>query len=253
MKAKLIALNLALVAAIGAIVWQGRMQLHQARTVRRENINVAVKPAPAPPPAPTPKPEAAPPVKYADVATRDLFSKDRNPDVIVEPPKVEAPKPMPPLPVIYGVLGLPSGTKAIMAEKKGADSKPVKTGDTVGEFKIVSLDTRNVVFDWDGKQISKNIDDLIDRSEPAGGAASSSGAAAARGPAVIAPSAAAPPPPPKQVAAAATGPGKQEAGKPDRPCVPGDTSPNGTVTDGYKLSFTPSPFGRMACHWVPVQ
>lgn len=250
MKPKLIALNLALVATLGAILWQGRLQLHRARTIRRENINVAVKPIPVPPAAPAPKPEAAQPVKYADVATKDLFSKDRNPDVVIDPPKVEAPKPMPPLPIVYGVLGLPSGTKAIMAEKKGADSKPVKSGDTVGEFTIVSLDTKNVVFDWDGKQISKNIDDLIDRSEPAGGAASSSAAAPARGPAVIAPQATAPPAP-KQ-AAAASGPGKQEAGKPDRPCVPGDKSPNGTVTDGYKLSFMDSPFGRMACRWVPV-
>lgn len=252
MKPKLIALNLALLAAIVAIVWEGRAQLHQARVTRRENINVAVKPVAAPPIAPAPKPDAAQPVKYADVANKDLFAKDRNPNVVIEPPKVEAPKPMPPLPLVYGVLGLPSGTKAIMAEKKGAESKPVKSGDTVGEFKIVSLDTKNVVFDWDGKQISKNMDDLIDRSEPAPGAASQGAAAAARGPAVIAAPAA--PPPVKQAQAAApTGPGKAEAGKPDRPCVPGDTSPNGTVTDGYKLSFMPSPFGRMACHWTPVQ
>ncbi len=251
MKPKLIVLNLALVAALGAIVWQGRVQLHRARVVRRENLNVAVKPIAAPPPAPAPKPDAAQPVKYADVATKDLFSKDRNPDVIIDPPKVEKPKPMPPLPIVYGVLGLPSGTKAIMAEKKGADSKPVKSGDTVGEFKIVSLDTKNVVFDWDGKQIAKNIDDLIDRSEPAGGVVSQAAAPPAKGPAVIAPPAVAPAP--VKPAVAATGPGKAQDGKSDRPCVPGDTSPNGAVVDGYKLSFMQSPFGRMGCHWTPVQ
>ncbi len=84
--------------------------------------------------------------------------------MIIDPPKVEVPKPMPPLPVVYGVLGLPSGTKAIMAEKQGGAGKSVHEGDTVGEFKIVSLDPKNVVFDWDGKQISRKIDDLIDRS-----------------------------------------------------------------------------------------
>ena len=120
---------------------------------------------------PAPKPDAAPATKYADVATKDLFSKDRNPTVVIEPPKVEAPKPMPPLPVVYGVLGLPSGTKAIMAEKAGVASRSVHAGDTIGEFKIASLDPQNVVFDWDGKQISRKIEDLIDRSNGAGGSA----------------------------------------------------------------------------------
>lgn len=242
MKAKLIALNLVLLLAIGAIVWQGRKQLHVARVKREQNLNAVVKPPVALPPAPAAKPEAAEPVKYADVATKDLFAKDRNPNVIIDPPKVEAPKPMPPLPIVYGVLGLPSGTRAIMAEKKGGESKPVKSGDMVGEFTIVSLDTKNVVFDWDGKQISRNIDDLIDRSTPQ--SAAGVPAAVASGPAIAAASVSKP---------AATGPGKAEEGKPERPCVAGDKSPNGTVADGYKLSFVDSPFGRIGCHWSPVQ
>lgn len=245
MKPKLIAMNLLLVLAIGAIVWQGRVQLHQARASRRAILNAVVKPAAMPPSTPAPKPEPAQPVKYADVATKDLFSKDRNPNVIIDPPKVEQAKPMPPLPLVYGVLGLPSGTQAIMAEKKGASSKPVKSGDTVGEFKVVSLDTQNVVFDWDGKQITRKIDDLIDRSVPAT-AGGQPAAAAASGPAVAAAPASGKP-------AAPAGPGKATAGQTDRPCVPGDTSPNGTVVDGYKLSFTPSPFGNIGCHWSPVQ
>ena len=130
-------------------------------------MHVAVKPVVTPPLAPTPMPDAALAIKFADVATKDLFSKDRNPAVIIEPPKVEKPKPMPPLPVVYGVLGLPSGTKAIMAVGRGMETRSVRKGDTVGEFKIVSLDPANVVFDWDGQQISRKMDDLIDRSGPA--------------------------------------------------------------------------------------
>lgn len=243
MKPKLVALNLLLVIALVAIVWQGRLQWQQARIKRQENLHAPLKPEPVPPPAPTPKPAAAQPVTYADVATKDLFAKDRNPTVIIEAPKVEPPKPMPPLPVVYGVLGLPSGTKAIMAEKKGADSKPVKQGDSVGEFKIVSLDTQNVVFDWDGKQITKTIDELIDRSAPVT-AGQPAAPAAATGPAVAA-TAAKPPTP--------TGPGKADPGKAERPCVAGDSSPNGAVADGYRLSFVESPFGRINCHWSPVQ
>ena len=67
------------------------------------------------------KPHCAPPVvprrsrklratKYNDVAQKNLFSKDRNPQVIIDPPKPpDPPKPMPKLPVVYGVMGLPSG------------------------------------------------------------------------------------------------------------------------------------------------
>ncbi len=230
-------MNLLLVVAIGAIVWQGRLQLHQAQLKRRQNLNVALKPVATPPPTPAPKPDAAQPVKYADVATKNLFSKDRNPNVIVDPPKVEVAKPMPPLPVVYGVLGLPSGTRAIMSEKKGADSKHVKSGDMIGEFKIVSLDTKNVVFDWDGKQISKTIDDLIDRS--------GSTVAQASGPAVAAA--------PNNNKPPARGPGPAEAGQAERPCIPGDSSPPGTVADGYKKAGVVSPFGLINCRWIAVQ
>lgn len=243
MKGKFIALNILLVVVLGAVIWNGRQQLRQARAKRQQNISSVSKPVVAPPAPPVAKPDAAQPAKYAEVATKNLFSKDRNPDIVIDPPKVEPPKPMPPLPVVTAVLGLPSGTRALMAERKGLDSRPVKSGDTIGEFKIVSLDTQNVVFDWDGKQISKSIDDLIDRSTPT--TATGQGAVP-QGPAVAAAAV-------NKQPAALVGPGKAQEGKAERPCVPGDTSPNGAVVDGYKLSFKDSPFGRIGCHWSPVQ
>lgn len=200
---------------------------------------MGVTPVPTPPLTPAPKPDAAPALKYADVATKDLFSKDRNPTVVIEAPKVEAPKKMPPLPVVYGVLGLSSGTKAIMSEKAGVAGKPVRAGDTIGEFKIAALDPVTVIFDWDGQQISRKIEDLIDRTGgvPAGGAV-------AAGPAVAVQHAAAP---------IAAGPGKEVAGKTSRPCVPGDSSPPGTVVNGYKKTGIYSPVGLVGCSWVPAQ
>jgi hypothetical protein len=249
LKPKLIALNILLVLALGAIVWQARSSWQQAQTKRRDNLSVKVTPLPAPPMTPAPKPDAVPATKYADVATKDLFSKDRNPTVVIEPPKVEAPKIMPPLPVVYGVLGLPSGTKAIMSEKAGAASRSVHAGDTIGEFKIASLDPENVTFDWDGKQISRKIEDLIDRSNGtvAGGAQSASvqpGMVAAAAPA-------APTPPQNNGQQVAAAPGKDIGGG-IHACVPGDTSPSGTVVNGYKKNSVPTPFGP-TCNWVPVQ
>lgn len=242
MKPKLIALNVVLAVALGAIVWQAWSGWKQAQTARRNSLGVKMKPLAPPPLAPAPKPDAAPAANFADVATKDLFSKDRNPNVVIEPPKTEPPKPMPPLPVVFGVLGLPSGTKAIMAEKTGAPSRAVREGDKVGEFLIASLDPRTVVFDWDGKKISKNIDDLIDRSNT--GAAPSAVAVVPSSPAV----AAAVKPPDANVR---PGPGKDTGGG-YRACTPGDNSPAGTVVDGYRKNVVKSPFGE-SCNWTQAQ
>jgi len=107
---------------------------------------------------PTPRPEPIRAAKYADVATKNLFSKDRNPTVVMDS-KIELPKVMPPLPVIFGIIGLPSGNRAIMAERPGAPSRSVHTGDVVGEFIILALDFRKVTFEWDGKQLDIDLDD----------------------------------------------------------------------------------------------
>lgn len=251
MKSKLIALNILLVLALGAIVWQARNSWQQAQMRRRDNLNVKVKPLPAPPMTPVPKPDAVPATKYADVATKDLFSRDRNPTVVIEPPKVEAPKPMPPLPVVYGVLGLPSGTKAIMSEKAGGASRSVHAGDTIGEFKIAALDPQNVTFDWDGKQISRKIEDLIDRSNGPGAAGAQSAAVQPGASPNSAAQAAPTPPPTNNGPTVAAVPGKDTGGG-IRACVPGDTSPSGTVANGFRKSSVPSPFGPI-CNWTPVQ
>ena len=244
MKPKFIALNLLLVVALGAIVWQARTRWNEAQVKRETNLNARVKPVPAPPLTPVPKPDGAQAAKYAEVATKDLFSKDRNPDVIIEPPKVEKPKEMPPLPVVYGVLGLPSGTKALMSEKAGGASRPVRAGDTIGEFKIASLDPQTVVFDWDGKQIAKKIEDLIDRSSTAVTPTGTATGAQANAPA-------APPPPPRPTNVA-PGPGQEiptAAGQSQRACVPGDPSPPGAMVDGYRKNVVQTPFGAI-CTWI---
>jgi hypothetical protein len=247
LKPKFIALNLLLAVALAGIVWQARTRWNAAQTTRDANLNVKVKPVPAPPLTPAPKPDGAQATKYADVATKNLFSKDRNPNVIIDPPKVEKPKEMPPLPVVYGVLGLPSGTKAIMAEKAGGTSRPVHAGDTIGEFKITSLDPQTVVFDWDGKPITKKIEDLIDRSN-----ATVASNATVMGPQGNAP---APPPPPRPAANVAAAPGTDiptSAGQSQKTCVPGDSSPAGTVVDGYRKNVVQTPFGAI-CTWIKSQ
>jgi hypothetical protein len=237
---KLIAVNIGLAAALALIAWQGRVRWVEAQAERRANLNQPIPHIMVPHPLPDAKPDGVQAAKYADVATKNLFSKDRNPTVIVEPVKVEAPKPMPPLPVVYGVLTLPSGTKAIMAEKSGASSKTVHAGDAIGDFKILAMDANKVTFEWDGKPVERNIDDLVDHSGAT--AAAAGGAPAAPPPASAAP--AAPP------TAAALGADNGSAEAPTKACKPGEQSPIGTVVEGYRKTGVMTPFGLMNCSWV---
>ena len=241
MKPKLIALNLVLAAGVGSIAWQGRLRWLEAQAERQANLNVRVPNVTLARVTPVPAPDAPAAVKYADVANKNLFASDRNPTVITDPVKVEAPKPMPPLPVVYGTMGLPSGTKAIMAQRAGESGKSVRAGDTIGEFKVLALSTEKVTFEWNDKQIEKRIEDLIDRSNAQPGSGRGQAAAPPPGPAV--PAAA-----PSQAQKAEARPGA-EVTPGERACT-GDNSPNGTVVDGYRKQFTPSPFGAINCRWV---
>jgi hypothetical protein len=239
---KLVALNAGLAAGLVLIVWQGRVRWVAAQAERRAVVNAPIKKVTPPPATPVQKPDAVQAAKYADVAAKNPFSKDRNPTVILDVPKVEPPKVMPPLPVVFGVLSLPSGAKAIMSERAGAPSRSVHTGDSVGEFKVVALDSRKVTFEWDGKQLEKNLDDLVDRS---GGTVAGSSQGASSGPAAPA----APPVAPKS-ASDAMGAEIGTAEAPAKACKPNENSALGTVVDGYKKSGVQSPFGIMGCSWV---
>ena len=254
MRTKLIVLNLLLAICFGLVVWHANIRRKQWQA-QRKSIHATLKPAPVPPLVSAPKPEIPSPAKYLDVATKDLFAKDRNPDVVIDPPKVEKPKEMPPLPIVYGILGLPSGTKALMAEKPGAASKPVREGDTVGEFRILALDTQNVTFEWDGKPISKKVDELIDRSGNNVTAASQQAAAAqpASGPAAPIPVQTQIQPAGNNTPATSKQLGVEvgASGQSQRTCQAGDNSPAGTIVDGYQKVVQATPFGS-SCRWVPV-
>lgn len=261
MKTKLVALNLLLLAGIAAVAWQAKQRWDEAQWKRRANLSAKVAPAPAAAASPAPKPEAATPAKYAEVAQKNLFSRDRNPNIIIDPP-AEKPKPMPALPVLYGVMGLPSGMRALMSEKPGSGTRPVKAGDKVGEFKILSLDAQNVVFEWEGQQVARKVEELIDRSAregaaaapqsngPAGvvvNAASAAGSSSQQNPQNNTPQSSQTLPGPKAPGVEMGAPGKSE-----RACAPGDSSPDGAVSGGYRKQTLVTPFGAR-CSWVPVQ
>jgi hypothetical protein len=139
-------------------------------------------------------------------------------------------------------MSFPDGPTVIMSEKSGARHRGIHIGEQIGDFVLRGVNTREISFEWDGKLITRSLEEVIERKpEPASAAG---GAAVAATPA--AGSRPAPPAPTGQPA-----PGV-DIGEGLKACQPGDTSPAGTVVDGMRKVVTPSPFGQV-CRWVPVQ
>jgi hypothetical protein len=172
-----------------------------------------------------------------------LFSRDRNPNVILDPPPPPPPPPqMPPLPVSYGMVDIGAGPTAILAEKAGAPHHGYKPGDTIGAFKIVAMNHKEILFDWDGQPVMKTFEELAAAKSTIPAEAHPDNAAAA----TPAPAA------PKTTAIGAKqGPGA-DLGNQTRACVANDPTPAGTVENGMRKVVTKSPFGEV-CRWEPVK
>jgi len=234
------ALNLVLLALVAFVCWRLRVEWVAAKERQRAALRQVVKPSPAPPFTPLTKAQPVTPSGYIDIAQKMLFSKDRNPTVVVEPPPPPPPppppKPMPALPVLHGVMNLGDGPTAIMSEKSGTQHRGIRPGEKLGEFTLVAVNNEEVVLEWDGKKLTKKLEELVDRGGQPAPAPSAPG---------VTPGSGTPPPPP---AAAAPG---VSIGSNIRACQAGDASPAGTVADGMRKIITDTPFGPQ-CRWEPV-
>jgi hypothetical protein len=242
MKRNLLSLNLALLCLVAFAVWKVQTEW-TAQKLREDAVKNKSVPAPPLTVAPIPAPPA--PVvaaSYSDIANKMLFNKDRNPNVVVE--VVEAPKPpMPPLPVLHGVMGLPSGMLALLSTDAKTPGKGVAVGEKMGPFELAALTRDEISFKWEDKTVTKSVSEMIYRgleataqqAPPAPGTGSSPSAGNAP---------------------ASTGAAKPSAAvigmEEIKTCDPGETSPNGTVSDGYKKVLMPTPFGN-SCHWEIVK
>jgi hypothetical protein len=210
-------------------------QAHEQQTLSKKpevKPNLMVLPKPPPP--------VTPQAYVADTVQRFLFSRDRNPNVIV---KVE-PKPEPPMPPLPGLFGLMmfGDPTLLLSEKPGAPQRLYHKGDDVGPFKLIAFNDKTVTLEWNGKTIEKPLEDLANQA-----------AAAAPVPAPAQATAAATPQPPKAELVQAAGvqgqPGSALS-ETVRACAAGDSSPNGTLSsDGFRKTVHDSPFGAM-CTWV---
>jgi hypothetical protein len=237
-------LNLVLLLANAAVGWRLHEDWLAARAREQTVLHHAIRPMPAPTISPPKLPEPVIAASYGVIAEKMLFSKDRNPTVVVEvtPPP---PKPMPPLPVLYGLMNLMDGTTAVMSEKPNTRHQGVRPGDRIGEFTLVAIDNDEITLEWDGKPVTRRVDQMIDRAAPVPGTADSVTPRSAQSASAL--SAASTP----SRSPTAAGPGVDVGSPKLRACDPGDASPSGTVSQGFRKVVVPSPFGNV-CRWEPI-
>ncbi len=250
-------LDVCFAVLLALLIWQLRREWISAhsRQLALSALKTPVAAVPSMPPLPAVTPPAA--ASYADVAANNLFSRDRNPNVIIDPPAPAPEKPPPPFPVAHGVMLWPGVPPTVVfSEKPGAPQKSYHPEEKIGDWKIDFIDRSYVVLEWNGKQFKKAIDELVEKTPVV--AAAQPAAAAARpgqGPpaslSVIMAPPAAPPAPPVSPSDQQAGPG-MDVGGGNRACVAGDSSPAGAVVGGMKKVVIPTPFGS-ACHWEPAR
>ena len=238
MNRKLLILDvvLAALAVYAGFQFRGQWLAAKARQAAIANR----KPNPLPPPQFTPL-ATAPPVLsagYAEIAQKLLFDRSRNSTVVIEVPPPPPPKPMPALPAYHGMMNIGDGPAAILSVTAASPQMEVHPGETIGPFKLVDIDTQQIILEWDGKIIRKSLDEILDRSTRQVVADAS------------APVSAAPPPPVLPVIKSPLGPG-EDTGRGYKVCIPNDSTPDETVVDGFRKVSIKTPFGS-ACRWDPV-
>lgn len=244
MSSRLVLLNLLLLASAGLLAWQLHRQWEQEHSREALLFRYRVNPVPGQPLTPLVKRVPFEAAGYADVAQNNLFAKDRNPNVILDAPPPPPPPPaVPPFPVARGVMlweGVPP--TIVLSEHAGGPQKGYHPGDKIGPWQVTALDSRYVTFAWNDKEFKKRIDELLDNTPVATVAA----------PAATTADAAAPPKPAPANLANSNNAVGIDTGGGNRGCVAGDTSPSGTVLEGYKKSVVDTPFGHQ-CFWQAVK
>jgi hypothetical protein len=242
---KLILLNLVLIALAVTLVWVLRARRMEVRAHERAVLAQAAKVRPVLPPPPAIAPKPVMPAEYIEVAQKMLFSKDRNPNVIVEVPPRKPDPPMPPLPQYHGQMAMFGDPVIFMSTADASGSqKSYRAGDKIGPFEIVSFDREKITLTWETKTVERKLSELAPKEAPREALVAAPAAAPRAAATSLAPTV-------KAIGAAEPTLGADMGGG-FHGCVTGDTSPNGTVKDGYKKIMTLTPFGA-SCHWEQVK
>jgi hypothetical protein len=243
-------LNFALLAMAGVLIWQLRVrrqsaEAHESAVLQKDGQGRAQ----LAPPSPALVPPVVP-AEYNDSVQKMLFAKDRNPNVIFDPPPPPKPAPPPPvmpaLPRYYGQIHFGGDPVVILSPATTNEQKSYAVGEKIGDFKVLAFDRESITFEWNGGPVVKKISDLQPKDAQPQQAA------------------VAPAPPPQtsslvnigsgtSTAAATVAPGVgNDVGGGFYVCKPGDTSPSGTVVDGYRKVQSMGLMGS-SCRWEKMQ
>ncbi len=245
MNRKLIALNLVLIALAVTLVWVLRARRMEVRSHEKAVLAQAARVRPVLPPPATAAPRPVMAAEYIEVAQKTLFSKDRNPTVVVEVPPRKPDPPMPPLPQYHGQMAMFGDPVVFLSTPEAAATqKSYRAGDKVGPFQIVSFDQEKITLTWESKTIERKLSELAPKEAPREVIVAAPPAAARPAATSLAPAV-------KAIGAAESALGADMGGG-FHGCVTGDPTPNGTIKDGYKKVMTQTPFGA-SCHWEQVK
>jgi hypothetical protein len=248
-RSKVVILNLALLTLSGWLFGMVRLKWIELRTHERSELYSQRKVPQwnfTPQLNPLPKPAAA--SEYYEVVQRDVFAEDRTPNVVIEAKPVPPPPPslpMPPLPVYFGTMLI--GDPVIILEFPKGTQKNYHAADTVGAFQLVSFDRERVVFDWDGKTVERTLEELRNGTPdaPQSVAAASSAIFAKTASSGLNVTVAAAEPSDNSELSTRLG---MDTGVGIRLCLTGETSPAGTVVDGYRKRMVNGTVGP-TCSW----
>ncbi len=242
MNRKIVLLNMLLVALVLWLGWTLRARWQEEEARRLQVLKQVIRSVTVPPPPPVPPIQRPVAAEYLDVAQRTLFTKDRNPNVVIDtPPPPPPPPPVPPLPIYRGQMAI--GEPVVFLATGPNDEKGYHKGDTVGKFKLIAFDRDNITLEWDGKNLEHKLAEL---------AAKEPQAIQQQAPVAAAP--AAPAPVTNLSTARPAGDDNPALGTDmggNRACVASDHSPAGTILNGYKKVITQGLMGQ-TCYWEPV-
>lgn len=266
MNGRLLLLNILLGAAVIGVGLKlnANYQADQAKRAAFLRRNASPADISAHAPAEGAKPLQA--ASYLQVAQQMLFSKDRNPNVIIEIEPVAAPPPPPPVPPFPAASGMMKfGSDVIVMLSDSGKQKGYRLGDSVGPFKLSAIKDEELTFEWNGQTFKKTLTELK-KLTPATPLAEAKPGTVPVGAATSTPTSVTvigvngqpvtnnATPKDKYVDSIKppSGPGVLAGYGRDRGCDPNDKSPGGTVQDGYRKMLIPTPLGN-TCIWEPVR
>lgn len=232
-------LDLVLVGVVVSVGLQFRDARRAAKEREAAKLNRQLKPLPTPQYAPLAQVPAVSPLGYENIATKMLFDRSRNSVVIVEVPPPPAPKPMPPLPSYHGMMNLGGGPTAFFSASADAQHQQIHIGESIGQFKLLDVNSEEITLEWDGKPVRKSVAELSGQRGGGNTPQASQGVRTEVGS-----------PTPAPVAAVKSGPGESTAFG-FKTCAVNDGNAEGAIIDGYKKIMHTNPFGQN-CTWEPV-